>query len=215
MVEKLLLFETYLAIIKDATQLLLQDKALTAIALRNSIEEKLNQAKEVCTDYAIDQVQQAEFAVCAYLDSYVLTNNWSCVNDWRKNLLQDEYFKTTDAGVLFYERCETLDAQQIDLIHLYFSCLAAGFRGQYYAQSMNPSIRQVMENLLLKCDSLAKKMNPGLFIESPTTSLRLKKHTTFKMYICIATPLLLFMAAYGYFYLIISHGVQSYLASAT
>lgn len=214
MAEELRLFETYHALLCDAAQRLQQEKTLEADELRGFIKQQLAQAREQCdTYYPSDELQQAEFAVCAYLDSYILSKNWACKTQWRQNLLQDDYFNTTDAGVLFYEKCAALTSEQPDLLHLYFSCLASGFRGQYYARAMNTSIQQVMDTLLNKLNP--NQTDAGLLVQASKTPLMNPCFSKTKLVLLIVTPLILFLMTYAYFYWVVTHGVQSYLTAAT
>lgn len=214
MAEKLRLFEIYQAVLCDTAQRLQQEKTLAADELRSFIKEQLSQARQQCdTYYSLDELLQAEFAVCAYLDSYILSKNWSCKDQWRKNLLQDDYFNTTDAGVLFYEKCNVLTCEQPDLLHLYFNCLASGFRGQYYARTMNSSIQQAMQSLL-------DKLNPndtdaGLLVRASNTPLIHQRFSRKKLVYLITAPLILFLLTYGCFYWVVAHGIRSYLTAAT
>lgn len=214
MAESLRLFESYQTALCDTAERLQQEPTLTADELRCFIKEQLEQARQHCDMYyAADELQQAEFAVCAYLDSYILSKNWSCKDQWRQNLLQDEYFNTTDAGVLFYEKCDALTAEQPDLLHLYFSCLASGFRGQYYTRTMNSSIQQVMDTLLSKLN--LNNQDSGLLVKASTQPLIRHSFSKKKLALVIIAPLVLFLMTYSYFYWVVAHGVQSYLTAAT
>lgn len=211
MAEPLRLFETYSHLIGQAYVSLTQ-APVTAELLRAQIKEHLSQARQVCALYPSQQVESAEFAACACIDSFALSRKWLGVDEWRKNLLQDEYFNTTEAGVLFYDHCQQLTEQDIDLVHLYLFCLASGFRGQYHAADKTELLQQVMHSLLAKLPGLATEV-PSLLIQAKLNPV--KKTYYQSWYGWVAAPLLGLLLTYGYFYELIFHHVRRFLAAAT
>ena len=219
MAEPLLLFEIYSELISDVTGLVVSNKNLSANDLRTVIKNRLTVAKELCENYSDEQIRDAEFAVCASVDEYVLAKSWLGSADWRNNLLQDEYFNTTDAGILFYVRCEKLTNKQLDLLHLYFFCLATGFRGQYFNLTNNEPIVESMKALLSKighCTEEALLATQGLLVGvmSPQ-SLKSPKRWFEHVYVWALAPLVICLAMHGYFYFSLLNSVRYYLAAAS
>jgi type VI secretion system protein ImpK len=74
----------------------------------------------------------ALFAVCAWIDETILCSNWSGKDSWKHHLLQQEYFKTHRAGEEFYEKLDTLTANDSEVAEIYYYCFSLGFSGRYY-----------------------------------------------------------------------------------
>jgi type VI secretion system protein ImpK len=76
-------------------------------------------------------VEQALFAVVAWIDELAMTTAWPGARAWRLAPLQRRYFSTTRAGVQFYERLDALDDEASAVREVYALVLIAGFRGHY------------------------------------------------------------------------------------
>ena len=79
-------------------------------------------------------VEDAKYAVVAFLDEVVLNSDWSYRDDWSSQPLQLEYFGTNLAGEEFFTRLDGLMKEQPgrgELLEVYFFCLALGFEGRY------------------------------------------------------------------------------------
>ena len=86
--------------------------------------------------YDPDSVRQAVYAIVAFLDESVLNSAQAMFADWARQPLQEEVFGEHLAGEEFFERLDTLLAQQdsqevADLLEVYLLCLLLGFRGRY------------------------------------------------------------------------------------
>jgi type VI secretion system protein ImpK len=73
----------------------------------------------------------ARFAIVAWVDDTIMNSQWSHSDRWQRELLQRDYYKTTDAGELFFERLNQVGPHQRDVREIYYLCLAMGFQGQY------------------------------------------------------------------------------------
>lgn len=78
-----------------------------------------------------ESVDQALFAIVAWIDEVAMTTAWAGARAWRLAPLQRRYFSTTRAGVQFYERLEALDEEDVQTREVYALALIAGFRGHY------------------------------------------------------------------------------------
>ncbi len=78
-----------------------------------------------------DDYDLARFAVCAWIDESIMSSKWDGNVNWQKEPLQRLYYKTADAGELFFERLNTLGPHQQDVREIYYLCLAMGFAGRY------------------------------------------------------------------------------------
>ncbi len=78
-----------------------------------------------------DDYDLARFAVCAWIDESIMSSKWDGNVKWQKEPLQRLYYKTADAGELFFERLNTLGPHQQDVREIYYLCLVMGFAGRY------------------------------------------------------------------------------------
>lgn len=103
--------------------------------------------------YKETQIQNAKFALAAFVDETVLTGGFPVRNEWERYPLQLEYFKEQFAGVKFFERLEALlknVEQEADVVEVYYLCLLLGFKGKYhiYLEDQLPGVlHNVAENL--------------------------------------------------------------------
>jgi type VI secretion system protein ImpK len=80
------------------------------------------------------RVQQAKYALAAYIDEVVLSSEWSGRLEWMASPLQLELFGEHLAGEGFFQRLAELrqgGEQNVDLLELYYVCLQLGFEGVY------------------------------------------------------------------------------------
>jgi type VI secretion system protein ImpK len=73
----------------------------------------------------------ARFAIVAWVDDTIMNSQWRHSDRWQRELLQRDYYKTTDAGEIFFERLNQVGPHQRDVREIYYLCLAMGFKGQY------------------------------------------------------------------------------------
>ncbi len=60
-----------------------------------------------------------------------MSSSWNEKGRWQGEQLQRLYYKTADAGEIFFERLNTLGPHQRDVREVYYLCLAMGFTGRY------------------------------------------------------------------------------------
>jgi type VI secretion system protein ImpK len=73
----------------------------------------------------------ARFAIIAWVDDTIMNSQWSHRDRWKRELLQRDYYQTTDAGEIFFKRLNQVGLHQRDAREIYYLCLAMGFKGQY------------------------------------------------------------------------------------
>ncbi len=104
-------------------------------------------------------VQVSKFALAAFVDETVLTNNFPLKNDWEKNPLQLEYFGEQLAGNKFFDKLEAM-LNQIDVtadaVEIYYFCMLLGFKGRYaiYEQDKLLATMQSTANALVKAGKI-------------------------------------------------------------
>ncbi len=84
-------------------------------------------------------VQEAKFALAAFVDESVMASEWPGRLDWMSRPLQLEFFGEHTAGERFFERLNKLrhgGEQNIDLLELYYVCLQLGFEGIYKVRGL-------------------------------------------------------------------------------
>lgn len=104
-------------------------------------------------------VQVSKFALAAFVDETVLTNNFPLKNEWEKNPLQLEYFGEQLAGNKFFDKLEAMLKQvdvTADAIEIYYFCMLLGFKGRYaiYEQEKLLAIMQSTANALVKAGKI-------------------------------------------------------------
>ena len=79
-------------------------------------------------------VSVSKFALAAFVDEAILSNNFSLRSEWERNPLQLEYFGENNAGNVFFDKLESM-LQSIDVtqdaVEVYYYCLLLGFKGRY------------------------------------------------------------------------------------
>ncbi len=104
-------------------------------------------------------VQVSKFALAAFVDETVLTNNFPLKNEWEKNPLQLEYFGEQLAGNKFFEKLEAM-LNQIDVtadaVEIYYFCMLLGFKGRYavYEHDKLLATMQSTANALVKAGKI-------------------------------------------------------------
>lgn len=100
-------------------------------------------------------VQVSKFALAAFVDETVLTNNFPLRDEWEKYALQLELFGEQLAGNKFFEKLDSM-LKQIevtqDAVEIYYICMLLGFKGRYqiYEQEKLLSTMQETANALVK-----------------------------------------------------------------
>jgi type VI secretion system protein ImpK len=96
------------------------------------LEEMEQQGKKF--KYSDRQIKAAKFALAAFVDETLLSNEFSFREEWEKFPLQLEYFDEHLAGHTFFTRLEELLKHvdtEADVVEVYYLCLLLGFNGKY------------------------------------------------------------------------------------
>ncbi len=100
-------------------------------------------------------VSVSKFALAAFVDETVLTNNFPLRNEWERNPLQLELFGEQLAGNKFFDKLDAM-LKQIettqDAVEVYYYCMLLGFKGRYavYEHDKFLAIMQNTANSLVK-----------------------------------------------------------------
>ncbi|OOG23476.1 hypothetical protein B1C78_11115 [Thioalkalivibrio denitrificans] len=82
----------------------------------------------------LSDVQDAKYALTAFVDEAVLSSDWPGRKAWMDKPLQIEFFGDHLAGERFFERVASLRQnaeRHLDVLELYYVCLQLGFEGIY------------------------------------------------------------------------------------
>ena len=117
--------------------------------LREELTAGIDDARSGCREAINDALcRDATFALVAFVDEKVLSSNWSRRHEWAAQLLQKQYFSTTNAGVLFFERLDQLNPfnpLERDVKEVYFYCLCLGFTGQHYRSGDQARLNAIIQ----------------------------------------------------------------------
>lgn len=100
--------------------------------------------------YSAEDVQEANFAVVAFLDESVLTAD-PCATEWARKSLGEDLFGQRSAGEVFFKRLESLranrDSQSLaEVLEVYYLCLLLGYEGKF-AGGSKAELQLLMTNL--------------------------------------------------------------------
>jgi type VI secretion system protein ImpK len=131
--------------------------------LRPKIAALLKDFEERALRYRFSEkiIQVSKFALAAFVDEAVLTNDFPLKEEWEKYPLQLEYFGEQLAGVKFFEKLDAM-LQQInvtaDAVEVYYVCMLLGFKGKYavYDKDKLIATMQRAADALLKVGKISK-----------------------------------------------------------
>lgn len=100
--------------------------------------------------YSAEDVQEANFAVVAFLDESVLTAD-PCATEWARKSLGEDLFGQRSAGEVFFKRLESLRANRdspslAEVLEVYYLCLLLGYEGKF-AGGSKAELQLLMTNL--------------------------------------------------------------------
>ena len=114
--------------------------------------------------YDSSDVQDAEFAVVAFLDEAILTSDDPAKEEWKKRTYAEERFGTSNAGDEFFEHShKALDrpdsAELGDVLEVYLLCLQLGFVGRFSEQG-GAELDRVIEDVNLRLRRIRGEQGP-------------------------------------------------------
>ncbi|MBU2546856.1 MAG: DotU family type IV/VI secretion system protein [Proteobacteria bacterium] len=115
--------------------------------VRSRIRSLLEAQQERVTRESMnaENYKQGRFAICAWIDEMIMNSGWEHRQDWQKDLLQTEYYRTTNAGEEFFERISHLQPEQKAVREVYHLCLGLGFKGRYCWDDDMPKLKEIMQ----------------------------------------------------------------------
>jgi len=135
-----------------------------AEAMRQKIDEQFRalETKARQADVPQEDVQQAKYAICAFIDEMILTSPWALKESWADKPLQLAYFNDFAAGEEFYNRIDPLrGAKKNSVLEVYYLCLALGFRGKYVDLQGMEKKKVLMDTMLREMRGAAPAAGTG------------------------------------------------------
>lgn len=101
--------------------------------VRSDIQRMITESEEHTkkADISQEDFDLARFAIFAWIDETILSSLWNEKGQWQVEKLQYQYYNTSDAGEIFFQKLNALGFHQKDVREVYYLCLAMGFMGQY------------------------------------------------------------------------------------
>lgn len=136
----------------------------------NGLREHMKAALKASTEearrktFSEEETKLATFAVVAYLDETILTQNQPAFADWRRKPLQEELFGVHVAGEIFFQNLENIIRQPdslptSDLLEIYALVISLGFEGRYSAGG-KAELKRIVDSCTDKCRRIRGAMPP-------------------------------------------------------
>jgi type VI secretion system protein ImpK len=135
-----------------------------AEAMRQKIDEQFRnlETKARQADVPQEDVQQAKYAIAAFIDEMILTSSWGLKDSWADKPLQLAYFNDFSAGEEFYNKVDALrGAKKNAVLEVYYLCLALGFRGKYVDLQGMEKKKVLMDTILREMRGAAPAPGAG------------------------------------------------------
>lgn len=202
------------------TELFLSAPNMDEAPFRARVEQELSKARLNAIDsgYSEADINQALFAVVAWIDEVVMCSTWSGAAAWRRQPLQKALFNTTTGGVEFFSRLDKLRGGDDAVREVYFLCLTLGFKGCYANGGDDRSTLNAIKAGELKLLSGSEEPltnNVLLFPQAYNTVIknRPKKRSFFSHYTLtlLLVPIGIFTILYSVFWFVLKNRVDDVL----
>lgn len=117
-----------------------------------------------------ESVEQAKYALAAFIDETVINSENNCRETWIADPLATAFFNDSLAGENFFKRLEAMlpDLKRnLEVVEVFYFALALGFQGRY--RLSGPEVLpNVVRNLLKRVESLkgapSKAVSPAAYV---------------------------------------------------
>lgn len=136
-------------------------RAISPAALRQELFGLLEAVRQdpEARAFPPEEIEEVCFALVAFADEMVLRTQWIGHDDWAREPLQLQLYRTNKAGDEFYEHLERLHPEMAGARHVYFLCLCLGFEGQYAGHDADRRALMARQYEMLRMTGLA--LEPG------------------------------------------------------
>jgi type VI secretion system protein ImpK len=133
-------------------------------SFRGRIEQMFEEAdrRGIARQYSRDTLNEARYAVVAFLDEMILQSGWEQKSQWAASPLQYHYFQTQVAGEEFFRRLKDLrQAHPVnaDLLEVFQVCLGLGFEGKYKLEGRE-KVKDLTHDLLREIEEIRGDLPP-------------------------------------------------------
>lgn len=145
------------------------------------------------------------FPVCAWVDEMILCSNWEEKDKWRSRQLQLRYFKTTNAGQIFFSRLEQLKEKEKYIREVYLYCLSLGFKGKLFNEGDELHLAEIKTDTLLalfpedEAMNLPEALFPEAYIQQRSRKKGWKKGVSPLLLLVLIVPPVLIAVLYVFF----------------
>jgi type VI secretion system protein ImpK len=147
-----------------------------------------------------DNIALAKYALVAFIDEIILTSGWPLRDAWSGRPLQLEYFNDFSAGEVFYDKLDSIrgtdNPKKLEVLEIYHSVLALGFKGKYADLSGMEKIKTLMEGMARDLHKWRSKGVQGLSPNWKCTEDPPKLVQQFPIWIVPVACLALLLVAY-------------------
>jgi type VI secretion system protein ImpK len=138
-----------------------QDPESLRVRMKQALKEIASVAPR--KGYSAEDLQEADFAVVAFLDETILTATDGSASQWAGKSLCEELFGQRSAGELFFKHLEALRANRdsfelAEVLEVYYLCLLLGYEGQF-SGGAKTELQLLMSNLRERIERIFGK-NP-------------------------------------------------------
>jgi len=109
--------------------------------------------------YSSFEIENAKFAICAWIDEYIYANS-SISAKWFSHSLALSEFVDAEAGKHFFDRMDALhkNAKGNQLLELYAKCILFGFMGKF-RMGEHAELKQILNTAISKTDIFLEPIN--------------------------------------------------------
>lgn len=158
---------------KDVLQGIIQIRQMDAAArpqpevlhqrMRVFIERAMRKATDV--GFSSQDAQDIGYALVAFADEVAISRTGEVRDYWLPRTLQLSFFNEANAGDGFFQRLSNLigDSVRIDVLRVYYACLALGFQGKYRVRGGEVELAAVTDRVTaaLRADAISTKLSPN------------------------------------------------------
>jgi len=168
--------------------------------------------------YSDEDISEAWFAVCAWIDEMLLCSEWPEKDQWEGRQLQRIHFQTVNGGEEFFSRLQDLPLEKGQVREVYLYCLAMGFKGRFFSPEDEMKLARIKEDQMLMIRD-PEEINdaPTLFSEAynlsevPEKRMKWRFGLSWVHLLIIAVSVLLLGALFSTYRYILDDLVNMYL----
>ncbi|RQW07073.1 MAG: DotU family type IV/VI secretion system protein [Calditrichaeota bacterium] len=129
------------------------------------LEKMEHQARQ--NNYDSQDIQNAKFALIAFIDETIIASQWSQKQSWLSNPLQLQLYNRFDAGEEFFNKLDEIRKRfhsNTEVLEVFYLCLVLGFKGKYglvEQEKLRIVIDELYQDLRHSIDKSLKQLSPN------------------------------------------------------